>query len=61
MANDIIRAQRPDRVQDLDEVHVPGFHRREISRVREVGHVPYRCTRCYRTKGKAGRNEGGAS
>lgn len=47
MSNNIIRAQKPDREIHHDTVFVPAYHGKVISRLREDGHVPYRCTRCF--------------
>lgn len=49
MSNDLIRSQRPDKAVHLDEVFVPDHQKNVISRLRETGHVPYRCTKMYAT------------
>lgn len=51
MGNNLIRAQKPDREVHLDKVSVPGYQRKPVSRLRETEHVPYRCTRSYKTDG----------
>lgn len=57
MSNNLIKAQKPDYVVHLDEVSVPDYQKKEVSRLRETGHVPYRCTRCYKTTGGEKRGE----
>ncbi len=48
MSGHLIRAQCPAPEIHLDKItHAP--NPTEISRLREVGHVPYRCTRSYKT------------
>ncbi len=33
-----------------DTIRVPIYKGKEISRLRERGHAPYRCTRCFKEK-----------
>lgn len=57
MSNNLIKAQKPDCVVHLDEVSVPDYQKKEVSRLRETGHVRYRCTRSYKTTGGKKRGE----
>lgn len=47
---DFTGVQRMDEVKHYDNIAVPDFQKREVSRLREKGHAPYRCTRGFKSK-----------
>lgn len=49
MSNNLIKAQKPDWGVHLEEVSVPAYQKKPVSRLREKEHVPYRCTQSYKT------------
>lgn len=53
MNNDFTGAQHMDEVKHHDSISLPDSQKRDVSRLREKGHAPYRCTRCFKSK-KAG-------
>lgn len=47
---DFTGVQRMDEIKHHDSIAVPDSQKREVSRLREKGHSPYRCTRGFRSK-----------
>lgn len=47
---DFAGVQRIDEVKHHDKVVMVDSSKREVSRLREKGHSPYRCTRGFRTR-----------
>lgn len=58
---DFVGVQRMDEASTYGSIVVTEVHRREISRVRERGHAPYRVTRGFRPAGHAVRDSRAAS
>jgi len=55
MSNNLIKGQKLDREVHHDKVSAPVPQGRPVSRLRETGHVAYRCKRSYKTTAGGGR------
>jgi len=55
MSNNLIKGQKLDREIHHEKVSMPVPQGKAVSRLRETGHVPYRCKRSYKTTADGGK------
>lgn len=49
MSNNLIGVQRPAQDVHHEKISVPDCQKKAVSRLREIDHTQYRCTRSYKT------------